>query len=65
MECFRSFDLQKIALHFNEDISGRDDEREIMTSMDSPQLASSEPSAQSGSSSHTHSLEMQCIVVLH
>lgn len=65
MECFRSFDLQKIALHFSKDISGRDDEREVMTSTDSPQLASSEPSAQSGSSSHTHSLEMQCIVVLH
>lgn len=31
----------------------------------SPQLASSDPSAQSGSSSHTHSLEMQCFVVLH
>lgn len=30
-----------------------------------PQLASSDPSAQSGSSSHTHSLEMQCLVVLH
>lgn len=31
----------------------------------SPQLASSEASAQSGSSSQTHSLEMQCFVVLH
>lgn len=31
----------------------------------SPQFASSDPSAQSGSSSHTHSLEMQCLVVLH
>lgn len=31
----------------------------------SPQLASSEPSAQSGSSSQTHSLEMQCMEALH
>lgn len=32
---------------------------------DSPQLASSDPSAQSGSSSQTHSLEMQCMEALH
>ena len=31
----------------------------------SPQLASSDPSAQSGSSSQTHSLEMQCMEALH
>lgn len=31
----------------------------------SPQLASSDPSAQSGSSSQTQSLEMQCIEALH
>lgn len=37
----------------------------IIKLLHSPQLASSEPSAQSGSSSHTHSLEMQCMVALH
>lgn len=31
----------------------------------SPQLASSDPSAQSGSSSQTQSLEMQCMEALH
>lgn len=30
MECFRCFDLQKMALRLNEDICGRDDEREVM-----------------------------------
>lgn len=34
-------------------------------SRNSPQLASSDPSAQSGSSSQTQSLEMQCMEALH
>lgn len=33
--------------------------------VNSPQSASSDPSAQSGSSSQTHSLEMQCMEALH